>query len=182
MKNQLDETVCIWNNGLIRCTASPQAFRVNAFQWRIRDENSLGPPNPKSIIRGLGTRKTSANSDPIKVQQDLGFVPDVLINKMKIGLENLVLYIGEMIYYISFKREGKMKRILCFVWLPQWARWTTLSPSGFTALDPQDRIPRLGHIKKNPLCTEFSRLRRLNNGLFLCCLFIAFRLVSVSRP
>ena len=42
------------------------------------------------------------------------------------------------IYYVSFTRAGKMK--LCFDWIPERmrARRTTLGPSRFTALDPQD--------------------------------------------
>ena len=86
---------------------------------------------------------------------------------------------NKSIYYVSFKQAGKMKRILCFYWLPERSKQDgpLLVPRDLPRwiLRPQLKIPLFGHIK-NPL----SRSRWLNNGLVLFCLFYRFRLVSES--
>ena len=90
---------------------------------------------------------------------------------------------NKSIYYVSFKQAGKMKRILCFYWLPERSKQDgpLLVPRDLPRwiLRPQLKIPLFDHIK-NPLSTEYFRSRWLNNGLVLFCLFYAFRLVSES--
>ena len=76
---------------------------------------------------------------------------------------------NKSIYYVSFKRAGKMKRILCFYWLPERSKQDgpLLVPRDLPRwiLRPQLKIPLFGHIK-NPL----SRSRWLSNGLVLFAL------------
>ena len=90
---------------------------------------------------------------------------------------------NKSIYYVSFKQAGKMKRILCFYWLPERSKQDglLLVPRDLLRwiLRPQLKNPLFGHIK-NPLSTEYFRSRWRNNGLVLFCLFYPFRLVSES--
>ena len=58
---------------------------------------------------------------------------------------------NKSIYYVSFKRAGKMKRILCFYWLPERSKQDglLLVPRDLPRwiLRPQLKIPLFGHIK-----------------------------------
>ena len=83
---------------------------------------------------------------------------------------------NKSIYYVSFKPAGKMKRILCFYWLPERSKQDglLLVPRDLPRwiLRPQLKIPLFGHIKNH-----LSRSRWLNNGLVLfafLCLTLGF--------
>ena len=69
-----------------------------------------------------------------------------------------------------------MKRILCYDWLPERARWAYLARSGFPALFPQKRkslVKFCGHII-NPLLTKLVRSRWLDTGLVFFFFFFFF--------
>ena len=58
---------------------------------------------------------------------------------------------NKSIYYVSFKQAGKMKRMLCFYWLPERSKQDgpLLVPRDLPRwiLRPQLKIPLFGHIK-----------------------------------
>ena len=80
--------------------------------------------------RKLGTDQGAST----RLKYFLGFVPDVLIRKMKMGLENVVVCITEM------TKAFIMSLILCFDWLLER---TEMDHSWSLEMDPQDLKTKL---------------------------------------
>ena len=79
-------------------------------------------------------RKRETDQGSTRLKYFLGFVPDVLIRKMKMGLENVVVCITEM------TKAFIMSLILRFDWLLER---TEMDHSWSLEMDPQDLKTKL---------------------------------------